>query len=122
MRGEKTLGYSYTRETEVHSMQMEIELCGAKLIARVKGELDHHTAAQARTQLDALLSDQEIGELALDLKGLTFMDSSGLGVILGRYRLLAQRGGRMTIGGANQYVERILRMAGVYSLVSRGDV
>ena len=102
-------------------MQMEIELCGATLVARVKGELDHHTAAQARVQLDALLSDRGIGELALDLKGLTFMDSSGLGVILGRYRLLAERGGRMTISGANKYVDRILRMAGVYSLVSRAD-
>ena len=66
-------------------MQMEIEAAGDRLTARIKGELDHHSAAQARAQLDALLTDERIRELRIDLRGLTFMDSSGLGVILGRY-------------------------------------
>ena len=70
-------------------MQMEIEAAGDRLTARIKGELDHHSAAQARAQLDALLTDERIRELRIDLRGLTFMDSSGLGVILGRYRVIA---------------------------------
>ena len=73
-------------------MQMEIEAAGDRLTARIKGELDHHSAAQARAQLDALLTDERIRELRIDLRGLTFMDSSGLGVILGRYRVIAGRG------------------------------
>ena len=83
-------------------MQMEIEAAGDRLTARIKGELDHHSAAQARAQLDALLTDERIRELRIDLRGLTFMDSSGLGVILGRYRVIAGRGGRVLIGGANR--------------------
>ena len=92
-------------------MQMEIEAAGDRLTARIKGELDHHSAAQARAQLDALLTDERIRELRIDLRGLTFMDSSGLGVILGRYRVIAGRGGRVLIGGANRAIDRILRMA-----------
>lgn len=103
-------------------MQMEIEAAESKLTARIKGELDHHSAAQARTQLDALLSDKGIRELRLDLTGLTFMDSSGLGVILGRYRIIAGRGGRVLIGGANRTIDRILRMAGIYTLAEHMDV
>lgn len=103
-------------------MQMEIEAAEDRLTARIKGELDHHSAAQARAQLDALIADKRIRELRLDLKGLTFMDSSGLGVILGRYRVIAGRGGTMSIGGANRSIERILRMAGIYALVDRMDI
>lgn len=103
-------------------MQMEIEAAEDRLTARIKGELDHHSAAQARAQLDALIADKRIRELRLDLKGLTFMDSSGLGVILGRYRVIAERGGKMSIGGANRSIERILRMAGIYALVDRMDI
>lgn len=103
-------------------MQMEIEAAEDRLTARIKGELDHHSAAQARAQLDALIADKRIRELRLDLKGLTFMDSSGLGVILGRYRVIVGRGGKMSIGGANRSIERILRMAGIYALVDRMDI
>ena len=103
-------------------MQMEIEAAEDRLTARIKGELDHHSAAQARAQLDALIADKRIRELRLDLKGLTFMDSSGLGGILGRYRVIAGRGGKMSIGGANRSIERILRMAGIYALVDRMDI
>ena len=78
--------------------------------------------AQARAQLDALLTDERIRELRIDLRGLTFMDSSGLGVILGRYRVIAGRGGRVLIGGANRAIDRILRMAGIYTLAEHMDI
>ena len=114
-------GYTYKCKGG-SSMQMEIEAAEDRLTARIKGELDHHSAAQARAQLDALIADKRIRELRLDLKGLTFMDSSGLGVILGRYRVIAGRGGKMSIGGANRSIERILRRAGIYALVDRMDI
>ena len=99
------------------NMQINAERNGGALTVFLEGELDHHGAAPARAQIDALLSDRSIAELTLDMRAVTFMDSSGLGVVLGRYRLISERGGRMFIGGASRYVQRILRMAGVYSLV-----
>ena len=72
-----------------------------------------------RTQIDALLIDPGIRELILDMKNVTFMDSSGLGVILGRYRKMTERGGNVGIRNASTSVDRVLRMSGLYSLVQR---
>lgn len=90
---------------------------GNEMRIALKGELDHHCAQTARCEIDAFLLDKSIKVLELDLSGVTFMDSSGLGVILGRYRLMAERGGHMRVRGANASINRILKMAGVYSLV-----
>ncbi|MEL7609983.1 MAG: anti-sigma factor antagonist [Bacillota bacterium] len=89
------------------------------LIVALSGELDHHSAEIIRAQIDALLIDPGIRELILDMKNVTFMDSSGLGVILGRYRKMAERGGNVGIRNASASVDRVLRMSGLYSLVQR---
>lgn len=90
---------------------------GGTLTVSLRGELDHHSADAVRKRLDSLLSDESIDTLALDMRGVTFMDSSGLGVVLGRYRLMVKRAGRVRIIGASKCAERIMRMAGIYSLV-----
>lgn len=100
-------------------MQIRSEAAGARAVARLTGELDHHCAAETRRALDALISNPGITELEIDLRGVSFMDSSGLGVILGRYRALSRRGGKLALSGANKHVDRILRMAGVYTLCER---
>lgn len=103
-------------------MELTKEVSGRTLSVALRGELDHHTAAEARAQMDdVLLADTAIMELRLDLRGVTFMDSSGLGVILGRYRILAERGGRVALCGTSRYAERILKMAGIYALVEKGE-
>ncbi|HWQ57603.1 MAG TPA: anti-sigma factor antagonist [Clostridia bacterium] len=102
-------------------MQIRSETVGSRAVARLNGELDHHSAAQTRAALDALLLNPKVDELELDLGGVSFMDSSGLGVILGRYRTLSRRGGKLALRGANRHVDRILRMAGVYALCERRD-
>lgn len=61
---------------------------GDRLIVRIDGELDHFCAQSVRRDLDALLLDRSVRTLILDFSSLTFMDSSGIGVVLGRYRLL----------------------------------
>lgn len=102
-------------------MEITKEVHAGALCIVLSGELDHHTAQDVRTQIDGvLLRDDAIMELRLDLRGVTFMDSSGLGVILGRYRQMAERGGRVVLSGASRYAERILKMAGIYALVKKG--
>ncbi len=65
---------------------MEYERRKDTVIARVTGELDHCSAPAVRRELDRLIGDPSVRRLVLDLSGMTFMDSSGIGVILGRYR------------------------------------
>lgn len=89
------------------------------LIVRIETELDQRAAAQIRGELDRLLRDPMIRHLVLDLSGITFMDSSGIGLIIGRYKLLAKRGGSVSVKNADARVNRIFEMSGLYRIVDR---
>ena len=77
-------------------MQIKTQRKGPVLIAKVTGELDHHSAKQFVKEMDKQLSDETVRELQLDFKGLTFMDSSGIGALLGRYKKLAGKKGLLS--------------------------
>ncbi|MCH5278616.1 MAG: anti-sigma factor antagonist [Christensenellaceae bacterium] len=102
-------------------MGILISRSGNTVVARLEGEIDHHYAEGLRNKLDAAIADEYVSELVLDLGSVVFMDSSGLGVVLGRYKTLAARGGRLSIINASKRVERILRMGGIYTLIERND-
>lgn len=87
------------------------------LLVRLKGELDLAAAERIRSELDQKIGSNNTRHLLLDLSGVTFIDSSGIGVILGRYRRLANSGGRLGILRPQPQVKRILDIAGVSSLV-----
>jgi len=89
------------------------------ITVRLKNELDHRAAQQMRGELDALLQDASIRRLVLDLEKLSFMDSSGIGFIIGRYKLMARRGGSVAVMNADARMDRIFRMAGLYELIER---
>ncbi len=89
------------------------------LTVRLKGELDHHSAEQVRRDLDALLADERITHLVLDLDGLTFMDSSGIGVLIGRYRTLARRQGTLAVRNMSANVARIFQLSGLHQIIQR---
>ena len=92
---------------------------GDQLAVSLEGELDQHAADAVRGELDDLLADQAIHTLIMDMSAVGFMDSSGIGVVLGRYRIIAQRGGRMYIRNPGTRINRILEMSGVYRMVER---
>lgn len=94
---------------------------GDRLIVRIGGELDHFCAQSVRRDLDALLLDRSIRTLILDFSSLTFMDSSGIGVVLGRYRLLRDRGGHVAIVGMNPHIVRLFHMSGLDRIIRQLD-
>lgn len=91
----------------------------ASVTARLTGELDHFSADSVREMLDGLLEDRRVRYLVLDLREMTFMDSSGVGVIIGRYKRLAARGGGVKVFGANRQVDRLFKLAGLYRIVEK---
>ena len=103
-------------------MELNAMRNGQTLIVTLKGELDHHSAENIRNEIDALLIDPGIRKLVLDMKNVTFMDSSGLGVILGRYRMLSSRGGSVYVSNVAPNVDRIFKMSGIYSLIQRTGI
>ena len=94
---------------------------GDRLIVRIDGELDHFCAQSVRLDLDALLLDRSVRTLILDFSSLTFMDSSGIGVVLGRYRLLRDRGGHVAIVGMNPHIARLFHMSGLDRIIRQLD-
>lgn len=86
---------------------------------RLTGELDHRGAQRLRTEIDTLLLDPKIKRLEFDLSGLSFMDSSGIGFLIGRYKQMVRRGGSVGIARAEGRVNRILEMAGLYQIIDR---
>jgi stage II sporulation protein AA (anti-sigma F factor antagonist) len=87
------------------------------LIVRLSGELDHHTADMVRMQMDEAIQRRQCEHLVLSLKDLQFMDSSGLGVILGRYKLIKNKGGKMVVCDVNPPVYRLLEMSGLFKIM-----
>ncbi len=92
---------------------------GNTVCARIEGELDHNSASTVRGDLDALIADERVKALEIDLSGLAFMDSSGIGVLLGRYKEMARRGGKMALIGPSAHIDRILQLSGVYQIMER---
>ena len=89
------------------------------LTVHLAGELDQREAAAIRRELDELLEDGQIRRLVFDLSRLRFMDSSGIGLIIGRYKRLRCRNGSVAVTGVDDRMNRIFDMAGLYQLIER---
>ena len=95
-----------------------------KLYVRVSGEMDHHAVKDTRREVDELIVRNRPETLLLDLSRIDFMDSSGLGFVLGRLRKMNELKGTVTV--VNPARREMLRMAGAEKLVKivhsdRGD-
>ena len=88
-----------------------------KLIVRLHGELDHCAVTALRTELEEKLADRGIKRLHLDFDDVGFMDSSGVGFVIGRYKTMAARGGHVSAGKLHPPVDRLFRMGGLHRIV-----
>lgn len=100
-------------------MTVRVEEKEGVLVAWLSGELDHHAADAVRNELDAAFARKKARKVVLDLSRLTFMDSSGIGVVLGRYKKIKEAGGRLAVRAPSDKTDRILRLAGIYTVVDR---
>lgn len=100
-------------------MEVMFRSSGTALITFLRGEIDHHTASALRQTIDQSMKEFGCRDLVMDFSGVTFMDSAGIGVVLGRYKKLTKTGGRICICGCSAHVKRLLEMAGVFSLVQQ---
>lgn len=88
------------------------------LIAKVFGELDLVIAEQFKATIEKELAAAKINNLILDLQDVTFIDSSGLGAILGRYKMLSEKQGKMVLLNPQPGVKRILELSGVLRIIN----
>ncbi len=93
------------------------ELTGSELRIAINGEIDHHSARDLRRKIDEKLYYYRPKTVALDLSSVSFMDSSGLGLILGRFTLARELGGALRIVDPCDNVAKILDLAGTSRLI-----
>lgn len=84
--------------------------------ARLSGELDHHSCAVIRKKIDMYTESERPSKLLLDFSGVQFMDSSGVGLVMGRYRQMSLIGGKVEVVNIPQGLERIFRLSGLEAL------
>ncbi len=86
------------------------------LTARITGEIDHHSAKWLRADIDTAINDSKPMLLKLDFSGVTFMDSSGVGLVMGRSLGMKEIGGRVELINMPPYIEKVMAIAGMDKL------
>lgn len=95
------------------------EVDGRTMVIRLGEDLDHHNAVYIREMADSFLEKYPISRIVFDFSGVDFMDSSGIGVIIGRYKKISYVGGDVYVCGIGRNVDRIFQMSGLYKLVKQ---
>ena len=98
-------------------MEITSNMKDGVLYVKLSGDIDHHSAKTTRDSVDGLIRKNNPAELELDLSAIDFMDSSGLGLVLGRYKKQSDMGGKMKIINPTKRVMQILQLAGVEKII-----
>lgn len=98
---------------------MSVHLLGEKraVLVKVIGELDHHTASGIKEEADSLMRSSNAINIIFDFSEMTFMDSSGIGVMMGRYKKARSLGGRVIAYGISPQNLRIMEMSGIDKII-----
>lgn len=88
------------------------------LFVDLTGELDQLTTAKVKNKILSMMENNDVKHIVFNLKRLGFMDSSGIGVILGRYKQLKKTGGRVFVVGMNPVVSKVFYMSGLNQIIT----
>ncbi len=102
------------------SLTYEFEQKENVLLVRLTGELDHHEAEQLKNDWQLYLREG-VKHVVVNLENLHFMDSSGLGVFLGRYKEVKELNGEMVICAINYDVNRLFELSGLFKIIDTED-
>lgn len=95
----------------------DIERDGSSVTVILRGEMDHHNAVTLRGDIDGMIYEYRPSLVVIDLSEIGFMDSSGLGFVMGRYALMKKLGGELILRDPNDRVVKIFELAGLDRIV-----
>lgn len=98
-------------------MEEELKIIDHYLMIRLPEEVDHHSCTEISRRADHMIMDNEVNHVVFDFSDTKFMDSSGIGVLAGRYRKISCFGGKVYVIHADSRILRILKMSGLTNLV-----
>ncbi len=80
-------------------------------------ELDHHIANEVREEIDYVIQEKQVKNIIFDFKNMNFMDSSGIGVVIGRYKKISSEGGKVAVININPRVKKIFELSGMNKII-----
>ncbi len=99
-------------------MSVDISVNGEVTTAYLCGEIDHHSAGAIRAAIDNAAELNMPSMLVLDFTRVSFMDSSGIGLVMGRYRNLSRRGANIHITGVSPQIYKVMKLSGIEKLAT----
>jgi len=102
-------------------MYLQFNSQADKLVVTMMGELDHHSAEEVRSKIDDRLDRDGINKLIMDFSGVSFMDSSGIGVVIGRFKKLSLKQGVVCVTNAKDSVKRVFELSGMFKIIKLYD-
>ena len=100
-------------------MKLKSKLYNGTLYLILSGELDEHSSKYVRGEMDKTFFENKFNQIIIDLSELEFMDSTGIGVLIGRYNLMKERNIPIYICNPSKHAEKIFKMTGLYELMPK---
>lgn len=104
-----------------NALEISVLIKNKTLIVSLAGELDHHSAKEVKDMVEEVIKNRGVQNLIFDFSKLSFMDSSGIGVVIGRYKLISAIGGNVAIVSRSRNIDRLLKMSGITKIISTYD-
>lgn len=89
------------------------------IVVKVEGEIDHHSSQFLKDKIDMQIHKENVKNIIFDFAGVNFMDSSGLGLVMGRYRTMQSLGGRVMLTNISSQLDRVFSLAGLYRVMDK---
>lgn len=99
-------------------MKLDFNMNESTLCVSLSGEIDHHTSVEIREAIDREYQKRRAKSILFNFSEVIFMDSSGIGMLMGRYRNVSITGGKVGLLGVNPNIDKVLALSGIYKLMS----
>ncbi|MBR5509171.1 MAG: anti-sigma factor antagonist [Lachnospiraceae bacterium] len=95
-----------------------MELKGNRLVVHLPAELDHHCTEDLRRNIDRWIQEEPIQELEFDFSRTVFMDSAGIGIMIGRHKMMTALDGKVIATHMNVQIQKVLKLSGIEKYIS----
>jgi len=103
----------------MEAAKLTYEVKNHSMVVHLPKELDHHNSQNLKQETEQIMDETYINQIIFDFSNTNFMDSSGIGALLGRYKRMSAVGGKVVVYGVNERVKRLLNLSGIYKIVKQ---
>ena len=101
--------------------EMKLGIIEDALVVKFIGDIDNLVCSSYKTKLETIINENKYKKVIMDFSSVSFIDSSGVGLILGRYNQLRKYNGNLYMSGVSKQTEKIFNIAGIWTIMDRYD-